>query len=82
MDMSKAFDTIKRDILIKERKEIINPAELHLVKQLIEDVTLKEKINQDKSEMFKTNVGVPQGDSSSANLFTLSLAKAIQHKNI
>ena len=80
MDMSKAFDTVRRNTLIKELDTIITPGELNLVRQLIEDVTLKVKIKDEKSKPFVTNVGVPQGDSSSANLFTFYLAKAIQDK--
>ena len=74
-DMSKAFDSINRSILINDLSEILDNDETHLIKLLI-NVQLAVKY---KSEFFKTDTGVPQGDYASANEFTFYLAKALQN---
>ena len=77
LDMSKAFDTVNRSILLKDLSSIIEPDELHLIKVLL-NTQLKVKCGSSISEVFKTNTGVPQGDSLSANEFTFYLAKALE----
>ena len=78
MDMSKAFDTIHRDKVIEDRRQILKPDELHLVKILIQDVQLSVKVGDKVGRVFTTNVGTPQGDCLSPTLFTLYLAKALK----
>ena len=79
LDMSKAFDTVNRSILLKDLSKIIENDELHLI-----SITLNKKLRVrcgiSISKIFHT--GVPQGDSLSANQFTFYLAKAlkIEHK--
>ena len=82
LDMSKAFDTIKRDILIEDLKEILSDDELHIFYLLLKDVKVQVKIDKSYGEPITTNIGAPQGDCASAILFTLYLAKALQGKNI
>ena len=36
--MSKAFDTVRRNTLIEDLAQILDPAELHMIKILVEDV--------------------------------------------
>ena len=81
MDMSKAFDTVRRSSLIEDLTTILDPAELHLIKILTEDVKLKVRVGTAKSDAFTTKMGVPQGDCLSPILFTLYLAKTLENKN-
>ena len=46
MDMSKAFDTVKRKTLLDDLRHIVETDELHLCKLLIEDVELSVKVER------------------------------------
>ena len=52
--MSKAFDTIKRDLLIEDLKEVLNNDEIHLVALLLENVELCVKLENLLGRAFKT----------------------------
>ena len=82
LDMSKAFDTVDRAILINNLKTILDPDELHLIK-IILNTKLTVRCETEESDFFKTktNTGVPQGDGFSANEFTLYLARAFYKEN-
>ena len=41
IDMSKAFDTVKRGQLLNDLKEILEDDELHMIQILIQDVKLR-----------------------------------------
>jgi hypothetical protein len=77
MDMSRAFDTVNRKVLLQDLRSILDPGELHMIKILIADVTLIVDVEGRRGEPFTTNVGTPQGDCLSPTLFTLYLAKAL-----
>ena len=76
LDMSKAFDTINRKILLQELSEIIDEDELHIM-QIMLNVNLRVRCGSEYSDSFQTDTGGPQGDSSSANEFIFYLAKAL-----
>ena len=78
MDMSKAFDTVRRETLMEDLKATLTTSELHIIKIMVEDVKLSVRIDQITSDPFTTKMGVPQGDCLSPILFTLYLAKALQ----
>ena len=78
MDMSKAFDTIRRDRVIEDLRDILDPAELHMIKVLLNDVNLTVRIKDQMGQPFGTNKGTPQGDCLSPVLFTLYLSKALR----
>ena len=75
LDMSKAFDTVKRDTLLKKLENILNEDELHLLSILTNKPTIKVKVNKDYGETFETNLGIMQGDCLSAVLFIFYLAE-------
>ena len=76
-DMSKAFDSINRTMLLDDLKKILQNDELHLVKTLL-NVELSGGSFTNK--YFKTDTGAPQGDCASANEFTFYLAKSLENK--
>ena len=78
-DMSKAFDSINRTMLLDDLKKILQNDELHLVKTLL-NVELSVKCGSFTSKYFKNDTGAPQGDCASANEFTFYLAKSLENK--
>ena len=91
LDMSTAFDTVDKTILLKDLSNIIHNDELHLINIML-DIELTIRCGNKESESFKTDIGIPQGDGLSANKFTLYLSNALykqsnkywnelQHKN-
>ena len=81
MDMSKAFDNVKRKELIEDLRNLVNPDELHLINILLQ-AKFQVKCGNEVGEVFDTDTGVPQGDCLSANEFTLYLAKTLEpHMN-
>ncbi len=82
MDMSKAFDTVKRGKLIKQLQDILQPDELHMILLLIKYITLQVRYSCTLGKKFRTNTVVPQGDGLSPILFTLYLAKALNYEHV
>ena len=72
--MSKAFDIIDKNTLIKDFKEVLKPYELHLIKILLKDVEYKVRLEGKIGEPFTTNIESPQGDSASALFFIIYLS--------
>ena len=80
MDMSKAFDTVKRNTLLSDLENILQKDELHIIKLLIEDVNLIVRCGNTYGKTFNTNTGIPQGDCLSPIFFILYLAKALKNE--
>lgn len=78
LDMSKAFDSINRKLLMEDLDKIVGRDELHILKLLVHDVKLQIKNDKTIGEQFNTNKGVPQGDCLSPILFTFYLANALR----
>ena len=76
LDMSKAFDTVNREILLRELSKVIEPDELHMISLMLK-TELQVRCGSSFSDTIKTNTGVPQGDGLSANEFTFYLACAM-----
>ena len=77
LDMSQAFDSIQRNTLIEDLKNVLNQDELHLIRILL-DVKIAVKCGNCKSRLFSTDRGAPQGDCASASEFTFYLAKSLE----
>ena len=77
LDMSKAFDTIQRDTLIEDLRQVLNNSKLFLIALLLKDVELARKVKQQNGPKFLTNIGSPQGDSASAIFFIIYLAVSL-----
>ena len=77
LDMSKAFDSIQRNTLIEDLKNVLNHDELHLIRILL-DVKIAAQCGNYKSRVFSTDTGAPQEDFASASEFTFYLAKSLE----
>ena len=80
IDMSSAFDTIRRSTIIDLLADAgCSDDDIRLVRYLLSNTKLKIKINQTFSGEFEVTIGAFQGDSLSGNLFTLYLAGSLYH---
>ena len=78
IDMSAAFDTIKRKTVLKLLTDAgCTEDEVRLVRYLLANTKLRVRINSDMSVEFESSIGAFQGDSLSGKLFTLVLAGAL-----
>lgn len=70
-DMSQAFDTPDRGLLMEilEAEVNIGEDELRLIRVLLAEVKLQLKIDNCRGEQFTSMIGVPQGDGLSPKLF-------------
>jgi hypothetical protein len=78
IDMSKAFDSISRELLLQVLSGLLNNDEMRMVYVLLTDVRLKVRVDMAFSRIFKTGKGVPQGDSLSPLLFIVYLEAALR----
>ena len=79
IDMSAAFDTIDRDILLHILNNIVEEDELRLIQFLLSNTHINTRINNaDINAPFTSNVGTPQGDGLSPMLFTIYLEHALK----
>ena len=78
LDLSSAFDTIRRDELIKILGNIINDDEVRMIRLLLSNTTLNVKMNNADTAPFESNVGSPQGDAISGVLFNIYLEDALR----
>jgi hypothetical protein len=78
LDMSRAFDTLERQLLINGLREIIDEDSLRMVHVLLDKTNLQAKIERALSDPFDTNLGAPQGESLSPVLFVVYLELAMR----
>ena len=79
IDMSSAFDTIKRDLLMDILGRFLEEDELRLIQFLLSDTSISIKINGASRDMpFLSNIGTPQGDGLSPVLFIVYLEAALK----
>ena len=81
IDMSAAFDTIIRSILMSIIDEIADEDEKRMVRILLSDTKLEVRIPgyEGVDTPFSSNRGSPQGDSLSGPLFTAYFEKALKN---
>ena len=83
IDMSSAFDTIRRTTILDLLKEAgCDEDEIRLVRFLISNTKLRVKVNGTLSAEFHSFLGAFQGDCLSGCLFTLVLAGALKELRI
>ena len=82
LDMSKAFDTVNRKMLLKDLEEILDKDELHLLSKITNQPKLKIKLEGQQGEAFKTTQGIMQEDCLSAVLFIYYLSCALKAEQI
>ena len=79
IDMSAAFDTINRQLLLEILEKFLDDDEIRLVQFLLSDTQISIKVNGATEERpFSSNIGTPQGDSLSPVLFILYLEAALR----
>ncbi|GFR86807.1 very-long-chain enoyl-CoA reductase [Elysia marginata] len=72
IDMSAAFDTINREVLLKILEEIVKEDELRLIQFLLSNTQINTRIHKANIEVpFTSNVGTPQDDGLSPVLFPI-----------
>ena len=77
IDMSKAFDTVQRKLLIDLLNNVISPGNLRVIEILLTNTTLAVKFKKNIGTIFNTTRGVPQGDSLSPKLFNFYVNSAL-----
>ena len=75
--MSKAFDSIQRNTLTEDLKNVLNQDALHLIRILLE-MKIAAKCSNYKHRFFSTDTGTPQEDCASASEITFYLAKSLE----
>ena len=61
IDLSKAFDTIKRDTLLTVLEAFLSDDDVRLIRVLISNTRLRVRLGRCQSESFATTKGTPQG---------------------
>ena len=79
IDMSSAFDTIKREKLLEILSSFLNSDEIRMIRLLLSNTTLKIKLNNVNTEPFESNIGSPQGDALSGTLFNIYFEHALSN---
>ena len=77
IDMSPAFDTIRRDKLITVL-QYFGESELRIIRMLLAETTLEPRLKQGKFPTFICTIGTPQADSISPVLFVIYLEAALR----
>ena len=78
IDLSRAFDTIRRDKLLDTLQTFIGESELRMIRLLLADTSLEPRHSTGDCHAFATSIGTPQGDSLSPVLFTVYLEAALR----
>ena len=78
IDLSRAFDTIRRDKLLDTLQTFIGESELRIIWLLLADTSLEPRLSTGDCHAFATSIGTPQGDSLSPVLFTVYLEAALR----
>ena len=77
LDMSKAFDTVDRELLFNHLEKILEPDELHIMSCLTNHPQIKVRVGTEHAQPFESTIGIMQGDCLSAILFIYYLARCL-----
>ena len=80
LDMSKAFDSVNRKMLMNPLEQLLGRDEMHLLSNLLLKTSLQIKINNHPSEKIQTTTGITQGDCLSAVLFIFYLSSCLNNQ--
>ena len=78
LDMSRAFDTIRRDKLMEVLETFLEESELRIIRFLLAETSLEPRLQRGTCDPFNTTIGTPQGDSLSPVLFVVYLEAALR----
>ena len=79
IDMSSAFDTINRKVLLEILEKFLDEDEIRIIQFLLSNTHISIKVSGATTEHpFLGNVGTPQGDSLSPVLFIIYLEEALK----
>ena len=73
IDLSRAFDTIRRDKLLEVLQSFLDEPELRMIRFLLAATSLEPRLSTGECHAFASTIGTPQGDSLSPVLFTVLL---------
>ena len=78
INLSRAFDTIRRDKLLEVLQSFLDEPELRMIRFLLAATSLEPRLSTGDCHAFSSTVGTPQGDSLSPVLFTVYLEAALR----
>ena len=78
IDLSRAFDTIRRDKLFDTLQTFLGESEMRMIRLLLADTSLEPGLSTGDCHAFATSIGTPQRDSLSSVLFTVYLEAALR----
>ena len=78
IDMSKAFDSVNRTMLLESLDQFLQPTEIRIIRYLLSETRLRTRIKGQLGQWFGTNAGIPQGDALSPLLFAIYLELAVR----
>ena len=78
IDMSKAFDSVNRTMLLEALTQFLQPTEVRIIRYLLSTTRLRTRIKGQLGSWFSTNAGIPQGDALSPLLFAIYLEVAVR----
>ena len=78
IDLSRAFDTIRRDKLLEVLQSFLDEPELRMIRFLLAATSLEPRLSTGECHAFASTIGTPQGDSLSPVLFIVYLEVALR----
>ena len=78
IDLSRAFDSIRRDKLLEVLQSFLDEPELRMIRFLPAATSLEPRLSTGECHAFASTIGTPQGDSLSPVLFTVYLEAALR----
>ena len=78
IDLSRAFDSIRRDKLLEVLQSFLDEPELRMIRFLLAATSLEPRLYTGDCHAFASTIGTPQGDSLSPVLFTVYLEAALR----